>query len=295
MPCKENRENIDQGDVLRVLRELWERGEKLSVIAEKLCMHKNDVTAFARVLRLPPRNAASAKVFEKELELMINMRRNGASVEEIAEKIGVHPRTVYRFLRAAGFTPSRTARKCPEIPRDVLEKLLCAEGLTIDQAAARLGIRRSCVGNAAMRQIGSIGRCRMKAKLERAASMLIERGYITSKDLRSLGLMITISSAASMLSKVLGREVRSLVIWRRGSIRYSIFPGSGAISLIYLPGREADAAKYLASMINRNVPKKAVAKFLKNRGIPTEIINSILNYNLEETSPFRAGRRSFLV
>ena len=93
---------------------------------------------------LPPRPRFNRYAGSAVVEQMVSLRREGLTVDEIAERVGFHRTTVSKHLKRAGLT-LRTDVSDESFRRRVRQ--VYAETGTIKGTAKRLGISRGTVRN----------------------------------------------------------------------------------------------------------------------------------------------------
>lgn len=267
-----------------VFIKLWLSGVKEAEIARILGIHVNDVPFYAKVLGLPRRSRGAPpnrKIRDEDVELIKEMWMNGATVKEIADYFGVHESTIQSYLRAMGLR-RREKRKCPDIPREELEKL-CLEGRSDVEIASMYNTSRNCIMK--LRLLYGINkrmlaerrrRRKMDENIEKIISILNEKGYTTSMELlEKYGIRIDKEILDSLKSLINELEWFRLVY--TSTARYSIFPPKfNNMTIVYLRGREKEVVYFLLSnLIDRNVPTTALKIFLKMNGAPEELVKTL--------------------
>lgn len=79
--------------------ELWHKGAKVSDIARSVGVSKATIYSYLRHLGLKRQRPANVKVNEEKLREMVEMLESGATITEIARKLGVSRHTVQRHLK----------------------------------------------------------------------------------------------------------------------------------------------------------------------------------------------------
>jgi len=264
---------------------LWLSGVKEAEIARILGIHVNKVSLYAKVLGLPRRGRGAPpnrKIRDEDVELIKEMWMNGATAKEIADYFGVRESTIQSYLRAMGLR-RRERRKCPDIPREELEKL-CLEGRSDAEIASMYNTSRNCIVK--LRLMYGIDRrrilatCRREERIREKAgkvmSALSEKGYTTSAELREkYSIRINRELLDSLKSLINGLEWFRLVY--TSTARYSIFPPKfNNMTIVYLRGREKEVACFLLSnLVDRDTPKAALKILLKMNGAPEELVKTL--------------------
>jgi len=174
-----------------------------------------------------------------------------------------------------------TAKECPHISREELEKL-CFEGLTDEEIAKRYNTSRYCIMKL-RRKYGinkkKLAKCRREERLRKATelieSILRRRGYVTSIELRErYGIKISKELLQRLESTIDGFKWFKLKYV--STRKYSVLPPRFLGSIImYLKGKECDVLDYL--LFNRVglAPWRAVKSLLRANNAPAELIEKL--------------------
>ena len=267
-----------------VFKRLWLSGVKESEIARILGLRVNTVTIYAKILGLPPRSRRpppNKKIKNEDIELIKEMWFNGATVKEIAEYFGVHETTILCYLHAMGLK-RRTIRRCPDIPRDVLERL-SLKGYTDEEIARIYNTSKNCVMR--LRQKYGINKRvlvkrRRREKINKIIDMIVsylnEKGYITSIELREKhGIRVDRKLLEELESDIDG--IRWFKLKYTSTAKFSVFPVKfNNMTIIYLEGNEDKVIAFLLNnTIDKNVPLKVMKYLLKANSAPEGIINAL--------------------
>jgi DNA-binding CsgD family transcriptional regulator len=227
--------------------------------------------------RLPSRNR---KLSDEDLELMKKMRLNGATIQEIAEYFGVNVKTVSDHLRAMGLRQRTRLIRCPEIPREALERL-CWQGLTDEEIAKLFNTSEYCIArnrqkyNINKREIAAT-RIREKTykNVETIANILSKYCYTTSTEISKMyGIHVTRN-----LLEIIEQSING-VKWFRlkytSTSKYTVFsPRLANMVVIYLEGCEDKVLRFLKDLIVDNgVPKSSLVALLEMNNVPKNLID----------------------
>jgi len=267
-----------------VFKRLWLSGVKESEIARILGLRVNTVAIYAKILGLPLRSRRpppNKKIKNKDIELIKEMWLNGATVKEIAEYFGVHETTILGYLHAMGLK-RRTIRRCPDIPRDVLERL-SLRGYTDEEIARIYNTSKNCVMR--LRQKYGINkralvkrrrRERMNKIIDMIVSYLNEKGYVTSIELReNHGIRVDRKLLEELESDIDG--IRWFKLKYTSTAKFTVFPAKfNNMTIVYLEGNEDKVITFLLNnTIEKNVPSKTIKQLLKANSAPEGIINAL--------------------
>jgi len=258
---------------------LWLSGVSEENIAREVGIPLKMVSTYARVLGLPPRKPPTIrKIRDEDLELIKEMWYNGATLREIAEYFEVSITTVQQYLRAMGLS-RQIVRRCPDIPREELERL-CWEDRTDAEIAEMYGTSKGCIVRLRQRygiNRRELARSRLSKELNKAVETIVrilnEDGYVTSQELKKMyGVRVT---------KKLLRELEDVVEgfrWFRiaytSTSKYTVFPPRfNKLVVMYLQGEERKVLRFLLSnLADPDVPLSSVKRVLKNSCAPKELV-----------------------
>jgi len=271
---------------VEVFKKLWMAGIKEHEIARVLGIHVSMVPVYAKILGLPPRKKKATpnkKIRDEDIEFIREMWVNGATIKEIAEYFGVSERTITDYLRAMGLR-RREERKCPDIPREELEKL-CFEGHTDKEIARLFHTSKYCI--AKLRQKYGINKRELAKRrheeklheiIDKIVAILNEKGYTTSTELRDkYGIIIHRKLLQHLESAIDG--FRWFKLKYTSTYRYSVFPPKfNGVIVMYLKGEEAKVILFLCkNIVSDDTPITALKRILKINNAPDELINLFKN------------------
>lgn len=265
-------------DDIKALAELYNSGVKISEISRRLKINPKQVYVYIKVHGIKPRKRSSkAKIGEKELEIIREMRMKGHKIHEIAEKIGVSPRTISTYLKAMGLT-SRRINKCGEIDKETFIRLI-KEGFRDIDIAEKMHISISCI--AKYKKILGISKRvlkreekknLMKKTVEEIKRMIEEKGFVTSRELRTRKILLT-----KPLLNMLTEEIKWFKLKYTSTNKFTIFlPRLGGVIFLY-KDVEKLTSYLLENMIDKNAPTKVVRYLGKINKIPSEVVETLIN------------------
>jgi len=267
-------------EVLRRMEELWHKGTKIKDIASQLGLSKKTVSDYLKKLGLRRQVGGRRKVGEEELKVMVELWHKGASIGEIARRLGLDKSTVSKRLCSMGLR-RREHRRCPNVGSEELLELV-KKGLSDAEIAVVYKTTERCV--AKLRHKYGIDRRKMKRsaaeqryreKAGMVMEMLSEKCYTTSGELAGLGVKLN----RRLLEKLreLSDKVRWFRITYRSTPKYTILPPKlQGKWLLYLAGCEPAVATFIVlNMVSLDVPHYSVARLLENNGAPKELVGEV--------------------
>jgi len=282
---------------VEVFKKLWMSGVKEDEIARELGIPAKMVSLYAKILGLPRRRKAppNRKIRDEDIELMRKMWFSGATIKEIAKYFGVSEKTITNYLYVMGLK-RRNRMKCPNIPREELEKL-CRDGYTDKEIAKMFNTSKSCI--ATLRQKYGINkielaRHRYEEKLQeiinKIATIINEKGYTTSIELRDkYGIKLDRKLLQRLESSIDG--FRWFKLRYTSTLRYTVFPPKfNRVVVMYLKGEEAKVITFLCrNIVDSKTPINALKYILRINNAPDELVKLLggIDISLPHTAHIR--------
>lgn len=266
---------------VEVFKKLWISGVEEREIARVLGIRVSMIPVYAKILGLPPRKkkvTPNKKIRDEDIELIREMWTNGATIKEIAEYFGVSERTITDYLRAMGLR-RREERKCPDIPREELEKL-CFEGRTDEEIARLFHTSKYCI--ARLRQKYGINKRELAKRrheeklreiIDKIAVILNEKGYTTSIELREkYGIEVRTELLQYLESAI--EDFRWFKLKYTSTSKYSVFPLKfNNLIIMYLKGEEVRVVLFLLNnILDKNISRTVLKHVLKTNNAPSDLI-----------------------
>ena len=244
-------------------------------IARELGISEELVAKYALAAGLLPcKRLQKRKVTPQDLVYMRDMFLDGATIREIAEYFGLHPRTVLDYLYGMGL--KRRKRRRVKITREELEAL-CCRGLTDRAIAERYGVSAQYITQLRHRygiyKEGPRG-MRRRRYLERLADAVMEeievKCYTTNRELRERGFSISRRRLRELEDFIEG--LQWFQIKETSTPKYTVLPASfSGMIIIYVEGCEEEVLKFLIRNLKCTNPS-SLRQLLKSWGAPEELL-----------------------
>lgn len=268
--------NIDP-EKLEIFRKMWLEGANYREIEKATGIRKKVINLVVRVLGLPMRKPGLARISIETLNMIREMWMSGLSIAEIAAKLGISRDTVRQYLRIIGLT-QRRRHVCKEIPREELERMSCYEVMSDKEIAEKLGTNPYCVQLLRKRYGIWTTPCREAAVIDKVVRALKDNMFVTTDQLRKMGVYISMNVIVEKLREKLGDEIGWFTLRKRATYSYTIFPYyTGSKGVLYIKGGEKAVAEYLVSiMVKKPAPPVwAAERLLRMNGVPQEVISYV--------------------
>lgn len=289
-------------DKAELFKKLWLEGASYKDIKNATGLNPKRFHLIARIMGLPLRG--QPKISDEALAIVKKLWELGKSVDEIARTVGINDRTVRDYLQLLGLLP-KMRHKCPEIPREELERLSCYEVMSDMEIAKMFETKYYCIQQLRLRSGIYTNTCREAARLEKVISALKANGFITTDQLRKMKAYMEMDKLVKKLAKVFGDNIGWFSLRQRATSRYTVFPYYlGSKGIIYLKGSERVVAEYLVSVMVKKPPPtiSAAAYLLRKNGVPEEIVQIVreimreknIYYRIEDGSNYMKTRAAIL-
>jgi len=263
---------------LERLKELWGKGLKSEEIARELGISVDQVSSYAVAAGLIPqkllKHGKFRKVTPQVLIYMRDMFLDGASIEEIADFIGINEKTVRQYLRSISLTRGRSRSK-EKITREKLKEL-CEKGYSDRETAKYFGVSPEYIAflrhKYGIYKKGPRGSERTR-RLEEIADIIMqeiyEKNYTTSRELREKGVEVNWHTLRELEDFIEG--LQWFRITQTSTSKCTIFPPKLAgLIVIYVEGAEEEVARFLLSQALSDSTRALIA-LLRNWGAPEKL------------------------
>jgi len=263
--------------------ELRKKGYTYSELAKEFKVSIRTLITYAKVLGLTkPRRC---RIRSEDLLKIKELRESGLKLSEIAEIYNVSRDYIASLLSAMGVKVV-IKPKCPEIPKEVIEKYVSA-GVPKHVIASELNVSIYCL-NKLMKKYGVRYKRREVIKdpliiSERILNFFRKVGRNYSLDF--INELRTVDPEIYNTFKVLRNTFFELITYNIKSLRifkisyvatasFSVLPKRMRLKYVtYLEGSECDVIKGLMELVKPGTPKSIVKRFLSINNAPEELIN----------------------